>query len=318
MRRFFCRMKGFFDSWYGNKIVWVIMAALSAFSVTFYATRLPLLHSFTKTHLINFLASFVLMYVLAMIIAWLSYVFDRLSSPVKKKRYVWTRVVLFATVLPFLVLRIVYEIYDSMFGVDLSKTEYVDRDFVVVVFCMFMMQGYYIIRRDEKRIQRLNEDIQEMKLQRHDLEQRIIGVDQVNGRMNKMLDLMKQLMLPVEVRLEDEGEVSVPIHLVSTFYIAKPFAGQKIVHIRLMDGRRGETRDNALSEIMKKYSLLCYKLTRSELVSLLAIESIEKTSEEAYLHLRGEGEEARIIPNGALKELEEAQEQLQQLIQQRG
>lgn len=47
-------------------------------------------------------------------------------------------------------LRVVYALYWTFFRVDLQKAEYFERDYVVVMFCLIMVQVYYFIRKERR------------------------------------------------------------------------------------------------------------------------------------------------------------------------
>jgi hypothetical protein len=130
----------------------MLLAATSSFLITFYTTALSVPWSITlEKHLMIFLFSFVLMFFAIFLI---SYVIYRLDANSYLRHHELLRYIIQFILLVFLMgalaLRVVYALYLALFGVDLQKAEYFERDFVVVVFCLIMVQIYYVIRKERK------------------------------------------------------------------------------------------------------------------------------------------------------------------------
>ncbi|MEJ5145384.1 hypothetical protein [Sphingobacterium sp. MYb388] len=129
-----------------------LLAAISSFLITFYTTELSVPWSLTlRKHMLIFLFSFILM-VLAIFPT--GYVVYRLDTDSFMRQHELLRYLiqflLLVMLMGALALRVVYELYLALFGVDLQKAEYFERDFVVVIFCLIMVQVYYFIRKERK------------------------------------------------------------------------------------------------------------------------------------------------------------------------
>ncbi|NJI74058.1 hypothetical protein HCX49_12675 [Sphingobacterium kitahiroshimense] len=145
-------LRFFFRSWYGNLWSMFLLAAISSFLITFYTTELSVPWSLTlRKHMLIFLFSFILM-VLAIFPT--GYVVYRLDTDSFMRQHELLRYLiqflLLVMLMGALALRVVYELYLALFGVDLQKAEYFERDFVVVIFCLIMVQVYYFIRKERK------------------------------------------------------------------------------------------------------------------------------------------------------------------------
>lgn len=142
----------FFRSWYGNLWSMFLLAAISSFLITFYTTALSVPWSLTLgKHALIFLFSFVLM---VMAILPTGYVVYRLDNDSFMRKHELLRYLIQFLLLVLLMgdvaLRVVYVLYLALFGVDLQQAAYFERDFVVVVFCLIMVQVYYAIRKGRK------------------------------------------------------------------------------------------------------------------------------------------------------------------------
>lgn len=145
-------LRFFFRSWYGNLWSMFLLAAISSFLITFYTTELSVPWSLTlRKHMLIFLFSFILM---VLVIVPTSYVVYRLDTDSFMRQHELLRYLiqflLLILLMGALALRVVYELYLALFGVDLQKAEYFERDFVVVIFCLIMVQVYYFIRKERK------------------------------------------------------------------------------------------------------------------------------------------------------------------------
>lgn len=145
-------LRFFFRSWYGNLWSMFLLAAISSFLITFYATELSVPWSLTlRKHMLIFLFSFILM---VLVIVPTSYVVYRLDTDNFMRQHELLRYLiqflLLILLMGALALRVVYELYLALFGVDLQQAAYFERDFVVVIFCLIMVQVYYFIRKERK------------------------------------------------------------------------------------------------------------------------------------------------------------------------
>jgi hypothetical protein len=145
-------LRFFLRSWYGNLRSIFLLAAISSFLITFYTTARSLPWSLTSPkHLLIFLFSFVLMVVAIFPTAYVVHRLDndRLMRKNELLRYL-IQFFLLVILLGAIALRVVYAIYWALFGVDLQKAEYFERDYVVVLFCLIMVQVYYAVRKERK------------------------------------------------------------------------------------------------------------------------------------------------------------------------
>lgn len=144
--------RSFISSWYGNIQVLMLLAAASSFLITFYTTALSVPWSITLTkHLLVFVFSFVLMFLAFLPIGYGVYRLDA-SSYLRQNellRYL-IQFILLVFLLGAIALRVVYAVYLVFFNVDLQQAEYFERDYVVVLFCLIMVQVYYVLRKDRK------------------------------------------------------------------------------------------------------------------------------------------------------------------------
>lgn len=134
--------------------MWTLMlfAAASALLITFYTTALSLPWSLTLgKHLLIFCFSFVLMLPAVLSIAYGVYRLDTNDYLRQHERLRYLiQFMLLVFLLGAIALRVVYTVYLLVFGVDLEEGEYLERDFVVVMFCMIMVQVYYFIRKERQ------------------------------------------------------------------------------------------------------------------------------------------------------------------------
>ena len=138
-------LRFFFRSWYGNVLILMLLAATSSFLITFYTTALSVPWSITlEKHLMIFLFSFVLMLVAILPISYVIYRLDANSYLRQHEllRYI-IQFILLVLLIGAVALRVVYAVYFTFFRVDLQKSEYFERDYVVVMFCLIMVQVYY-------------------------------------------------------------------------------------------------------------------------------------------------------------------------------
>lgn len=145
-------IQSYFSSWYGKMWIMLLLAAASSFLITFYTTALSVPWSLTLgKHGLIFLFSFVL---LLMAIIPIGFVVYRLDANSYLREHVLLRYliqfVLLTLLLGALALKVVYVVYFVFFGVDLQQAEYFERDYVVVLFCLIMVQVYYAIRKKHK------------------------------------------------------------------------------------------------------------------------------------------------------------------------
>ncbi|WP_031289094.1 hypothetical protein [Sphingobacterium sp. IITKGP-BTPF85] len=145
-------LRFFFRSWYGNVLILMLLAATSSFLITFYTTALSVPWSITlEKHLMIFLFSFVLMFVAIFLISYVIYRLDANSYLRQHEllRYI-IQFILLVLLMGAVALRVVYAVYWTFFRVDLQKAEYFERDYVVVMFCLIMVQVYFAIRKNRK------------------------------------------------------------------------------------------------------------------------------------------------------------------------
>ncbi|MEN5193446.1 hypothetical protein [Sphingobacterium faecium] len=129
-----------------------LLAAISSFLITFYTTALSVPWSLTLgKHMLIFLFSFVLMVAAIFPTAYIVYRLDNdyFMRQHELLRYL-IQFLLLVMLLGAVALRVVYALYLALFRVDLQKAEYFERDYVVVLFCLIMVQVYYAVRKERR------------------------------------------------------------------------------------------------------------------------------------------------------------------------
>ena len=323
----------FFRSWYGKLWVMIFLAAISALLITFYTTSQSLAASLTmKKHLIVFSFSFILMLLAIIPIAYVVY---RLDGNTYLQQDEFLRylvqfallVVLFAAI----ALRVVYNLYLFLFGIDLQKGEYFERDFVVVMFCMILVQGYYAMRKErkvsnyrKKRITILrkllfqyedkikSEEIKNKELQKkHESElaelkgkKQRLRASHEHLSMNeiRLKACLKEAIDKIDVMIGAVNEV-VRMSQIAYFYLKEGSAKSKLVDVRLLDGRDGTVDIDSLAKIEKLWPNLFFRAGRGLLIQHMAIKDQYKDGLDYIVELFGESNERLRISGEAYDRL---------------
>ncbi|MFD2554739.1 hypothetical protein [Sphingobacterium tabacisoli] len=141
----------FFNSWYGYGWILLLLDVLSALVITFFTTEKAIIVSlWNKAHLYALGLNILLLLPVVLSIAMLVYAMDT-------SRY-WRRSVtsrwalqglLLLMVLPLLCTATVYGLYRAWLGVDLLAMGYLQRDFVVLLGIIVLLQVYFKVRKEE-------------------------------------------------------------------------------------------------------------------------------------------------------------------------
>lgn len=310
-------LHSFFRSWYGDTKLFVLFAAFSSFLVTFYTTSHSLASSITlERHLVMFCFSFLLLLLAMVPIGYTVYRLDMNTYLGKHEllRYLLQFVVL-VLFLSAIALRVVYKVYFVVFGTDLQKTQYFERDFVVVMFCLIMVQMYYVIRKERNMRNfgiRRRQVMQERLIQEKQViaelhlaieEQRLRYENEladIRGRKQRLRACHDQLTIN-EKRIKaclreatDQIEVMigvanewVRIPQVAYFHLKEGSARSKLVDVKLLDGREGTVDMDSLVKLEKRWPYLLFRAGRGLLIQHLAIKDQYKDNGEYIVELYG-------------------------------
>lgn len=120
-------------------------ALLSSFVVTYYTLDSTFIQSiFNPAHLLTWLMSFLLMFILAALCAVISTELDR-RIPYHEnsfKRVFW-QIIFGVFLVSVIALYVVYAAYDLFWDIDLWQTDYYSRDFVVIAASILMINSYH-------------------------------------------------------------------------------------------------------------------------------------------------------------------------------
>lgn len=341
-------LRYFVRSWYGKPWLMMLMAATSAFLITFYTTSQSLASSLTlEKHLIVFAFSFVLMLLAVVPIAYVIFTLDahsylRQHEPL---RYIIQFVIL-VYVLGAVALRVVYKIYFVLFGVDLQQAEYFERDFTVVMFCLIMIQFYYAIRKERKMNSFRKRRIMLMEVQLSQLERKLKTAElkhkelirkyeselaELKGRKQRLRTNYEQLSIDenrLKACLKEAAEQFVVmigakdewvrIPQVAYFHLKEGSARSKLVDVRLLDGREGTVDMDSLAKIEKQWPNLFFRAGRGILIQHLAIKDQYKEDGDCIIELFGKHQERIKVPAEAYDRLLKIKEQWTQISQKEG
>lgn len=320
-------LNSFFRSWYGN--IWIILflAAISSCLITFYTTYESFFSSITREkHVVIFLFSWVLMLLAITPVAYVVYRLDTSTylGENDKVRYP-IQFVLLVLLLGAIALRVVYKIYLALFGVDLQTRDYFERDFVVVMFCLIMVQFYYAFRRErirnnyrkkrtmvmEKWLLQKDEQIKAQESEHngvlthyeHELaelknqKQRLrASHDRLSSHEIRLKACLKEAIQQFEVMIGALSEI-VRITQVSYFYLKEGSARSKLVDVRLLDGREGTVDMDSLAKIEKLWPNLFFRAGRGMLIQHMAIKDQYRDEGDYIVELFGESNERLKISN---------------------
>jgi Bacterial cell division membrane protein len=326
-------LKSFFRSWYGTLWIILLLAAISSCMVTFYTTEESLFSSITmKKHGLIFLFSLVLMLLAIVPVAFVIYKLDSYKFLGQNEiiRYL-IQFALLVLVLGAVALRIVYKVYLVVFGQDLQKGDYFERDFVVVMFCFIMVQFYYAFRKErkinnykKKRVKVMQkwllqkdeqiraEEKKSNELRRHyehelnelrNRKQRLrANHDRLSSDENRLKACLKEATEQVEVMIGAINEW-VRIPQIAYFHLKEGSAKSKLVDVRLLDGREGTVDIDSLAKIEKLWPNLFFRAGRGLLIQQLAIKDQYKEGNDYIVQLLGIDQEQLKVPAEAYDRL---------------
>ena len=302
--------RSFFGSWYGKVLGILSMALVASALITFYATRLPMLQSVgTGPHLFTLLFTWLLMVPVVWVVAIVVCRLDRSAYFQRNELARWLlQAALLCVILPTVILYAVYFIYSRFLGANLWEHDYVNRDFVVVVFCVIMEQVFFEFRKNRIRIERLSEALATAGAREKSLLSRIELLEPklANTKRDavKLRAWLLELTQPIYVRLDGKEFVPVPVVRADSVYIDKVFAGQKMLQAGLPGGHVGEVREDSLQEIGSRFPFWMVKLKRSLLVPLMSIRAVGYASGVPYVQLFGDGRKVKVSAS-TLKDIKE-------------
>lgn len=326
-------LKPFFRSWYGNMRIIVLLAGISSCFITFYTTYESFFSSITRErHIVIFLFSWLLMLLAITPVAYVVYKLDASTylGQNDKIRYPMQFVVL-VLLLGAIALRVVYKIYLGLFGVDLQKRDYFERDFVVVMFCLIMVQFYYAFRRErirynyrkkrskvmEKWLLQKDEQIKTQEREHNELlmhyehelselksrKQRLrANHDRLSSHDIRLQTCLKEATQQFEVMFGALNE-TVRIPQVAYFHLKEGSAKSKLVDVRLLDGREGTVDIDSLAKIEKLWPNLFFRAGRGMLIQHMAIKDQYRDEGDCIVELFGESNERLKVSSEAYERL---------------
>lgn len=337
-------LKSFFRSWYGNSWIILLLAGISSCFITFYTTYESFFSSITmEKHGVIFLFSWILMLLAITPVAYVVYKLDTSTylGQNDKIRYPMQFLVL-VLLLGAIALRVVYKIYLALFGVDLQKKEYFERDFVVVMFCLIMVQFYYAFRRERritnyrKKRERVmhkwllqkDEQIKAQEIKSNELlmhyehelaelrsrKQRLrANHDRLSSHETKLKACLKEASQQLEVMIGAANEW-VRIPQVAYFHLKEGSAKSKLVDVRLLDGREGTVDMDSLTKIEKLWPNLFFRAGRGMLIQHMAIKDQYKDENDYIVELFGESNERLKVSVEAYDRLLEIKREWMQIL----
>lgn len=326
-------LKSFFRSWYGNMWIILLFAGISSCFITFYTTEESTFSSITmENHGLIFLFSWVLMLLAIVPVAFVVYRLDsnKYLEPYELIRYL-IQFALLVLVLGAVALRIVYKVYLVVFGQDLQKGDYFERDFVVVMFCFIMVQFYYAFRKERKinnyskkrvkviqkwllqkdeQIRAEEEKSSELRMHyEHELnelrnrKQRLrANHDRLSSDENRLKACLKEATQQIEVMIGAVNEC-VRIPQIAYFHLKEGSAKSKLVDVRLLDGREGTVDIDSLAKIEKLWPNLFFRAGRGLLIQQLAIKDQYRVGSDYIVELFGIDQEQLKVPAEAYDRL---------------
>ncbi|WP_223585026.1 hypothetical protein [Sphingobacterium sp. GVS05A] len=337
-------LKSFFRSWYGNSWIILLLAGISSCFITFYTTYESFFSSITmEKHGVIFLFSWILMLLAITPVAYVVYKLDTSTylGQNDKIRYPIQFIIL-VLLLGAIALRVVYKIYLALFGVDLQKRDYFERDFVVVMFCLIMVQFYYAFRRErirsnyrkkrskvmQKWLLQKDEQIKLQEIKNNELrmhyehelaelksrKQRLrANHDRLSSHETKLKACLKEASQQLEVMIGAANEW-VRIPQVAYFHLKEGSAKSKLVDVRLLDGREGTVDMDSLTKIEKLWPNLFFRAGRGMLIQHMAIKDQYKDENDYIVELFGESNERLKVSVEAYDRLLEIKREWMQIL----
>lgn len=337
-------LKSFFRSWYGNSWIILLLAGISSCFITFYTTYESFFSSITmEKHGVIFLFSWILMLLAITPVAYVVYKLDTSTylGQNDKIRYPIQFIIL-VLLLGAIALRVVYKIYLALFGVDLQKRDYFERDFVVVMFCLIMVQFYYAFRRErirsnyrkkrervmQKWLLQKDEQIKSQEIKNNELrmhyehelaelksrKQRLrANHDRLSSHETRLKACLKEATQQLEVMIGAANEW-VRIPQVAYFHLKEGSAKSKLVDVRLLDGREGTVDMDSLTKIEKLWPNLFFRAGRGMLIQHMAIKDQYKDENDYIVELFGESNERLKVSVEAYDRLLEIKREWMQIL----
>ncbi|GAA4178578.1 hypothetical protein GCM10022218_29590 [Sphingobacterium ginsenosidimutans] len=238
---------------------------------------------------------------------------------------------LLVLVLGAVALRIVYKVYLVVFGQDLQKGDYFERDFVVVMFCFIMVQFYYAfrkkrkinnykkkrvkvmqkwllqkdeqIRAEEKKSNELRMNYEHELNELRNRKQRLrANHDRLSSDENRLKACLKEVSQQIEVMIGAVNEW-VRIPQIAYFHLKEGSARSKLVDVRLLDGREGTVDIDSLAKIEKLWPNVFFRAGRGLLIQQLAIKDQYKEGNDYIVQLLGIDQEQLKVPAEAYDRL---------------
>lgn len=300
------KIKLFLASWHGNVRIWSILAFASAFWITFYTTDLSIGQSlFRKGHLTMLGFSFVLMFFATGIIGLCVYWLD---TDERFRDAPWVRwlvqAVCLLLLLPNAALHTVYYLYQIVFGIDLQQTDYYERDFVVVVSCIMLIQVYFwgrglslLLAERDKELQDLKGQLARCLLRVEQLENERAVLSQeyrsaraedvvLRRRLHRWRRLFKEIYTTIELSIENKIQ-RIPITELCYLTTDREMVGAKIIHAYLNDGRVGTVNGVTLKRLHEMLPLSIIRISRFVLLFQYNIDAIAKEAGACKVYFVG-------------------------------
>lgn len=291
----------FRKSWYSNLHYQVIIATISAFLVVFYTTKNTLLRSFMSIdHLAVFLFSFVLFLLVTYLIAYVVYRLDYVSPSFTHSLQRWLlQVGLLGVLLPIICLQTVYQLYWMVFARDLRQTEYLERDFVVVLACLLAIQVYFKLRHAKIERTALQKDRDRWK---EECGKKSAHLDQVMSKKieikskhnelqvfeNKWWSYLNMLAQPLKAN-KDGVKCQIYASEIQEVYMTDMDKKLKRITVKLGDERELVLDDyQSLTAFERDFKYLTFRVERDHLICYLAIAELKSENGEYHIVLKGQ------------------------------
>lgn len=261
---------------YGRPFIICLLACISAFTIVFYATKVPLIYSLSLLHVEIFVTTFLMMLLVILGITGLSKRLDKhLTWDQKPIARTLVQLGLGVVLVAFIALKGVYFAYQKGYGIDLQATDYLQRDFVVVCACIFCVNAlhlvFFILIRDEKRkekFKRLQITVEKAQLE----------LEEKQHHLNQKLDEFMDYEFAIRHKVLGE-ELWLQANDIAAFFI-KPGDGMiRVVYALLRNGEHKILEGvSSLKTAAQPYQYLFIQVCRRYYVNRLFIKKLDLTT----------------------------------------
>lgn len=279
---------------YGRLKTLCLQAFLSALVIVFYTTQMSLTRSlFKPAHMVVFAGTFCTMLLVVWLLAVLSKYLDRWypwHTKLRERRF-W-QIAIGVVLVSFLALWAVYYFSEAILGLDLKASAYLERDFVVVVACLALINISHRDTYNMALIRFLLNDNENLKKQYVDIESRWVAKRQklddaqaklasqqesaeVNSALRSELNTVFQLAGGVDEDLKAAEAVA--------FCLKEGSSALKVVHAILWDGSEVVLDGiDTLGEVENCLTSLFVRVSRNTIVNSCAIRELKYMEDGKY------------------------------------